>query len=175
MKKNSFKIISVSRLTERKNISELLNQVYLSKLKNIEILIVGDGPEKKKLIELSKKFKINCKFLGFLYHDKIPQLLSVSNLYCLLSKFDASPKSINEAMNFKLPIIINQTIGTADDLIKNNFNGIVLKKNSDFSKKLKKIVKDKKKLNYMSENSYHMLDKFFSHKICVNNVLKYSK
>ena len=175
LKNNTFKIISVCRLTRRKNISELLHQVFISKLKNIEILIVGDGPERDNLKNLSKKYNLNCKFFGFMNHDESSKLLSVANIYCLLSKYDASPKSVNEALNFKLPVIINKSIGTADDVVKNYYNGIVLKNNKRLATNLKKIISNKKLLLKMKNNCYKVLDKNFSHETCIKNILNYAK
>jgi len=168
---NTFKIVSVCRLTKRKNLSYLLREIHKFKIKNIEILFVGNGPERKNLEILSKKFNLKVKFFGFQNQHNICKVLSISDLYCLVSTFDASPKSINEAMNFKLPIITRDTIGTAGDLVVNGFNGYIIKDNIKLGKILKRLIVDKNKLNYLSKNSYVTLNNFFSHKICIKNVI----
>ena len=93
----------------------------------------------------------------------------------MLSKYDASPKSVNEALNFKLPVIINKSIGTADDVVKNFYNGIVLKNNKRLATNLKKIISNKKLLLKMKNNCYKVLDKNFSHETCIKNILNYAK
>ena len=169
---SSFKIVAVSRLTKRKNLAYLLKEIYLSKIKNIEILIVGNGPEYEKLIKLAKKLNLSVKFFGYQEHEEVCRILSIANLYCLVSNFDASPKSLNEALNFKLPIIIRDTIGTAGDLIIDNFNGVILKKKDKLNLVLKDLIKDKKKQKLFSKNSYKTLDSFFNHDVCKNNIIK---
>ena len=171
----TFKIVSVCRLTKRKNLSYLLREIYKFKIKNIEILLVGNGPERENLKILSKKFNLKVKFFGFQNQHNICKILSISDLYCLVSNFDASPKSINEAMNFKLPIITRNTIGTAGDLVINGFNGYIIKDNIKLGKILKRLIINKNKLNYLSKNSYVTLDNFFSHEICIKNVINHCK
>ena len=144
----------------------------MSKIKNIEILIVGNGPEYEKLIKLAKKLNLSVKFFGYQEHEEVCRILSIANLYCLVSNFDASPKSLNEALNFKLPIIIRDTIGTAGDLIIDNFNGVILKKKDKLNLVLKDLIKDKKKQKLFSKNSYKTLDSFFNHDVCKNNIIK---
>ena len=43
-----------------------------------------------------------------------------------MSDYDPSPKTLNEAMNFGLPCIVSDNVGTAKDLIKNGINGYIL-------------------------------------------------
>ena len=49
--------------------------------------------------------------------------LSAADIYLQVSDYDPSPKSLNEAMNFELPIIATRMIGTCQDLVKENING----------------------------------------------------
>ena len=97
--------------------------------------------------------------------------MSISDLYCLVSNFDASPKSINEAMNFKLPVITRNTVGTAGDLVINGFNGYIINDNISLGKTLKKLITNKNKLNYFSQNSYVTLDNFFHMKFVLKMLL----
>lgn len=172
---DTFKIASVCRLTKRKNLSYLLKEIHKYKIKNVEILLVGDGAEKENLKKLSKKFNIKVKFFGFQNQYNICKVLSISDLYCLVSNFDASPKSINEAMNFRLPVITRNTVGTAGDLVINGYNGYIINDNISLGKILKKLITNRNKLNYLSQNSYVTLDNFFSHEICIKNVIDQCK
>lgn len=172
---DTFKIASVCRLTKRKNLSYLLREIHKYKIKNVEILLIGDGAERENLKNLSKKFNLRVKFFGFQNQYNICKILSISDLYCLVSNFDASPKSINEAMNFRLPVITRNTVGTAGDLVIDRYNGIIINDNISLGKTLKKLITNKNKLNYLSKNSYVTLDNFFSHEICIKNVIDQCK
>ena len=45
---------------------------------------------------------------------------------CWLSEYDASPKALNEALNFAMPVISTTTPGTALDLVKPGRNGFLI-------------------------------------------------
>jgi glycosyltransferase involved in cell wall biosynthesis len=47
-------------------------------------------------------------------------------MYAIVSDYDASPKSLNEALNFNLPILTTDRVGTAYDLVGNNENGFIV-------------------------------------------------
>ena len=45
----------------------------------------------------------------------------------MISDYDPSPKALNEAMNFELPIIVTDVVGTAHDLVVDGVNGYIVK------------------------------------------------
>ena len=51
--------------------------------------------------------------------------LSMSDIYAMPSQYDASPKALNEAMNFKLPILVSDGVKTAKELCKDGVNGFI--------------------------------------------------
>ena len=48
-----------------------------------------------------------------------------SDVFVLPSENDASPKSLNEAMNFSLPIVITDGVGSASELLEEGVNGFI--------------------------------------------------
>ena len=126
IKKNDFVIIFPSRFTDRKKPFDLINAAALSSRKNIVILFVGDGPNRKKMEALCKEKKIKAIFTGFINQNSISKYYSISNAVAIISEYDASPKSLNEALNFQLPSIITNMVGTAGDLIIDNHNGFIV-------------------------------------------------
>ena len=119
-------IIVVSNFEKRKNIKSLLNIVPIIKNKNIKILIVGNGNYKKDIETYKKIYRNNIIISGFVDIKKISEYYSISDLFVLLSTYDPSPKTLNEALNFGLPCIVSKQIGTSEDLIKNGVNGFVI-------------------------------------------------
>ena len=119
-------IIIVSNFEKRKNIKSLLNIVPIIKNTNIKILIVGNGNYKKDIQTYKKIYRNNIIISGFVDIKKISEYYSISDLFVLLSTYDPSPKTLNEALNFGLPCIVSKQIGTSEDLIKNGINGFVI-------------------------------------------------
>ena len=64
--KDDFVIIFPSRFTDRKRPLDLINAVALASRKNIVILFVGDGPNRKKMEDLSLQKGVKSIFTGFI-------------------------------------------------------------------------------------------------------------
>ena len=43
----------------------------------------------------------------------------------VLSIYDASPKALNEAMSFPIPMIVSDSVGTSRDLVHHGINGYI--------------------------------------------------
>lgn len=124
-------VIFVARLTQRKRPLDLVRA--MRKLNgqghnNITALFVGDGPEKDTLEEAAKQWKLDdVRFVGFQNHTLIGKYYAIADVGVVLSDYDPSPKAMNEMMNFAIPIICTDVVGTAQDLVKNNENGFIVK------------------------------------------------
>jgi glycosyltransferase involved in cell wall biosynthesis len=90
------------------------------------MVFVGDGIEEKKLKDYSKRRNLkNVCFMGFRDQLEISKFYSLADVFVLSSDFDPSPKSLNEAMNFSLPVIASDMVGTAPDLVCEGKNGFI--------------------------------------------------
>ena len=126
--RDDFVIIYVSRMNKNKNIKSLIEAVKEINSKNITLLLVGDGPERNNLEKLSEKYNLKSVFVGFKNMSEISKYYAIADLFVLLSKdFENSPKVLNEAMNFELPVIITNLAGTANDLVFDDINGYRVK------------------------------------------------
>lgn len=112
---SNFSIISVGRLIEKKGFHILLQacQNFEDIGEKVTINIVGDGPEKSKLEQLSKLLppNIKVKFHGALAHEKILKLLLQADLFvmpCIDDENgdrDGIPVSMMEAMAAGVPVL----------------------------------------------------------------------
>jgi glycosyltransferase involved in cell wall biosynthesis len=126
LENDDFVVLFSARFTSRKRPLDLIEAVSKISHKNIVLLFIGDGPEKSKMEALVDKHNIKCIFTGFIGQNELPKYYSISDMYAIVSDYDASPKSLNEALNFELPILVTDKVGTAVDLIKNNHNGYIV-------------------------------------------------
>lgn len=119
--------LTVGRTVAVKNIS-----LQIEAMKNIaedypqaELWIAGDGPERKKLENQSKKLKIekNVKFLG--WKDNLDEPYQQTDVFMLTSNYEGWGLAVIEAAGFGLPIIMTD-VGCAGEIIKNGENGIVI-------------------------------------------------
>ena len=103
---------------------ELINCIKKINQKNLKLLFVGGG-ELEDLMKVQCKInKISAKFVPFLSQKKLGSVYLIADIYVNTSTYDASPKTLNEALCFDIPIIApNKFVGQANDLIINGKNG----------------------------------------------------
>ena len=127
---NDMVIVTCSRLTERKKTRLILEAMSKMTSKEVTLVIVGDGPLRQSLESLAIKLGVRVKITGFVGQREVANYLALSDVFCLLSDYDASPKALNEAMNFSLAMLVSNGVGTARDLVRVNQNGYVFESDS---------------------------------------------
>jgi glycosyltransferase involved in cell wall biosynthesis len=162
------------KIIERKNLDFLIDG-FINFNKNLtsNLYIIGNGYIKDKLKEKYKNYKF-IKFVGHMNYTKLFKYINKNMKYFIItSNYDPSPKIINECLNLKIPIICSSNIGTAGDLVRNNFNGLIYKSGDKqhFLRQLKKIKNNYHKLY----KNCHLSLKKWDDAISVKNMLKISK
>jgi len=94
---------SVGRLTEQKGHRYLIEAAV--NVKNVEIVIAGDGPLRKELESLAERLRVKCIFTGAVEQKKIPVFLKSLNIFCFPSLWEGLPSALIEAMAAGLPVI----------------------------------------------------------------------
>lgn len=133
---NSIRILYVGKLMEGKGV-EILVRAF-AKLcldlpeKEISLLIVGEGPEKEKLIDLAEQLGIKerVKFMGFI-DDKyqLSQIYSRSDILVVPSTYpEGVPRVIDEALLHGTPVVASAVGGIP---FKYNKGEVILVKPGD--------------------------------------------
>jgi glycosyltransferase involved in cell wall biosynthesis len=131
--KRKIDVLFVGRLIKDKNVDVLIKAIKLVKRKipNVICYIIGDGPEKEKLIEIVEDLdlKENVKLMGFLenYADVIAYMKS-SKIFVFPSTREGFGIVIIEANACGLPVIgINsKNSKCVAELIKSGENGFLV-------------------------------------------------
>jgi len=108
---------SVGRLVPIKDHATLLQAVELLSRKgaNLHVLLVGDGPEAKKLKETaaaSTALSGRVTFTGA--SDSVPELLSAMDIFVLPSVCEGMSNTLLEAMACGLPVVATRTGGNPE-------------------------------------------------------------
>ena len=159
---NEFVIAFCARLTSRKNPLDLLEAVAMSNMPNLVILFIGDGPLRSSLEKKASYLGVKTIFTGFVNQSEVSRYYIVSDCAVNISSYDPSPKALNEAMNFSLPVIVTEVIGTAYDLVDDGGNGFIIK-NSDvdtLSKRLKFLNSNRLIAKEMGERSFSRISRY---------------
>jgi glycosyltransferase involved in cell wall biosynthesis len=120
-------IATCSRLTKRKRTDVIIKAMARMRSKKVSLLVIGDGPERESLSELAERLRVHVVFAGFVGQRTVARLLSVADVFALLSAYDASPKALNEAMNFPIPMVVSDGVGTSLDLVHHGVNGYIFR------------------------------------------------
>ncbi|MBL6934960.1 MAG: glycosyltransferase family 4 protein [Alphaproteobacteria bacterium] len=90
------------------------------------VVSVGDGPLREAMMaEAENRGLRRALYPGFKNLSEIPAYYMMADVFVATSSYDPTPKALNEAMTFGLPGIVSKGVGTADDLIVHNQNGMV--------------------------------------------------
>lgn len=139
----SFKVGCIARHVRQKNLFFLINcfKCYAQINPNSELIIVGKGPLTQKLKYYSKNLGIYKKIKWITYLNDTSPFYQSIDIFFLPSRYEGLGVVFIEAMSAGIPIIsLNQS--AMPEIIKNNYNGILIKENeTEFIKAVKKIRK----------------------------------
>ena len=140
-------LVTVSRLSKEKNIGELISLLpgLLKKDPAVKLLIVGDGPHKKKLEKLTEKLRIcdSVIFTGRIPSEDVWRYYDAGDLFVSASTFEVHSMSYLEALANGLPLLCR-----ADEaligVLEHNENGMVYHNESEFTDFALQILHQKK-------------------------------
>jgi len=163
VKRKKYDFVFVGRLNYQKNLVLLIKsaQILKNEIKDFKICIVGDGADKEKLIDLTRKLglKENFVFLGQIKdRRKVFEIMKESEVFVLPSYLEGFPLVIVEANACGLPLIItNHKWNGAKSYIKNMQNGLVVECNeNDFAQAMNKLISDGKMRDRLSASGVNM-------------------
>lgn len=153
--KNILNIVTVARITEAKN-PKLFNKIAENFIKNkdIKFIWIGDGELKE---QLSSK---NIEVTGWLDQKEIYHQLMKADIYLSTSSWEGLPIGVLQGMKNKLPIILSNCNGNKNLIIESH-NGFLFETKEQAIEKVNFLIKDKKKIEKLGENSYLLLKKEF--------------
>lgn len=113
-------VLFLGRLTEQKGPEFFLDiaSKVLAKNHHVHFVMAGTGDRMKHLIENGAYKHVGDKFhfTGFLNKDKVNDLLSMTDVYCMPSVSEPFGLSALEAAQFGIPAVISKQSGVAEVL-----------------------------------------------------------
>jgi glycogen synthase len=152
----------------------------IKQIPDVELILLGDGPEMKKLQDIVKERKLeeNIKFLGWINRNEIPKYLAKSSvgigpLRSTTVTKNALPIKILEYMAASLPIIAFENT-LPNEILNHGKNGFNVKNIEELSEKIILILKNEKLQKEFGNTSNNMIGKY-DWKIVINEMLEKSK
>lgn len=160
--KKIYNIFFVGTLSFIKNPKFFLNNcIELLKKKKIKIHIVGDGPDKKELLEISKNFQ---KDIVFYNHVDRPfkKLSKNMDLVCITSRYDGTPNVLGEAMSYNIPCVAPKEVGLCNILLDSGKFGYLYsaENNKSFKNKVLFALKNYKTSITKAQHGHNSLERF---------------
>lgn len=158
---NPYRLIHVGRLVKWKRVDLIIDVVkqLRTKFPQIELVVVGFGPELEPLKEYAVKENVAdaIRFVGGVYDSvSLGQYLHESAVYVLGGM---GGLSINDAMCFGKPVVCSVADGTEKRLVRADFNGYIFKDGDgdDLARVLDLLLSDPQRVKTFGENSLKII------------------
>lgn len=117
-----FRVIYVG-VCLRKGIHYLLQAVHEMKLKNFEVLLIGNANDDSR--QVLRKYRGDFKYIGGISHHELARYYSQGSVFVLPSLEEGFSLAMLEAMACGLPVIVSEHTG-AKDIIRQGREGFVI-------------------------------------------------
>jgi len=109
--------------------------------RSLRLLIVGDGPERKRLEALSRQLGIDTKstFVGAVPHREVSRYLNQLDVYIALSRYESFGVAVLEAQACGIPVIVSD-VGGLPEVVSHESTGFVVPKENPQSAAEKIII-----------------------------------
>jgi glycosyltransferase involved in cell wall biosynthesis len=126
-----------------------------AEIKNIRLVIVGDGPERESLVSLAEEIYPGAEFVGAKVGGELNAYFEEADLFVLPG---TGGLAVQQAMSFGLPVIVAQGDGTQDDLIHKENGWLIPPDNyEELAATIKNALSDASRLRRMGEESYRIV------------------
>ena len=147
---NIIKIVYVGTLSYSYDIKKIIDAIKIlndKKIKNIEFVIMGDGPLKEEFEKYAKEKKVNCKFLGRLLYQEMVNKLCSCDIAVNPIKNRSAASIINKVGDYAaagLPVINTQESKEYKNIV-NKYNigyNCINADEIDIANKIEKMIKN---------------------------------
>lgn len=142
----------VGGLIPRKGVDTVLRA-----LENVDsptdLTILGEGPEKKRLIRLAERQEIHdIEFLGAVPYDRVPKHMKDAHVLLFPSRHDGFGMVTMEALASGRPVVASDCVMSAHEFIRPDENGWIVPVDDieAWSSAIQQVLRDRKSLPRMS-------------------------
>lgn len=151
-------LLFVGRLAKEKNIEELINYLNRIKRKNISFLIVGDGPYRQELENLTsdKNMEDQIIFTGMVETSQIAQYYQLADIFVNASTSESQGLTYIEAMASGLTPLCRKD-DSIKEVIYDSRNGFQYKNFQDFHSHLTKLLSSRDLRQRLGVQAQHFI------------------
>ncbi len=170
----SIVILFSGKLIGKKRPLDLLKAFHILDCEKAHLFFMGDGPLREELEDYIFKNKVrNVIISGFINQSQISKIYGMADIFVMCSGLGETwGLSVNEAMNFGLPVIVSSTCGSSFDLVDHGRNGFVFDEGNiaTLSEFIFTLIEDEKLRFQMSEIAKEKINSY-SHSLTCENII----
>ncbi len=167
--RKQYDVAFCGRLVANKGLEEVLRAI--AKIPRVTLLVIGDGPERKRCEEVTKQLDIaeRVEFRGWLDTQKdVLQTLLTAKLFVMHSKSEGGPRISLEAMACGLPVISTK-VGVMPDVIEDGKNGFLTTGDpEDLAALIRRLLADPALCEQVGHAAKAVLERFEREKLIAN-------
>ena len=178
LKKTDFIVLYVGRIAKEKSIDFLINNFnsVLKRIPKAKMIIVGDGPDIKDLIDLAKKEGLENKiiFAGKAPWTDVPKYYSLCDVFVTASKTETQGLTVMEAMGASKPVVAIRD-ESFELMITDKKDGLFFDDEKSYVDMIYEVYKNKKLRDEISFNARLTADKYSPYNYAKNVLKVYEK
>jgi glycosyltransferase involved in cell wall biosynthesis len=154
----------VGRLYPQKNLSLLLRSAAkLSSARPWKILVVGDGPERRRLLALTRDLGLTKRVIWLGSREEVGGWLAAMDIFVHTADFEGMPNAVMEAMAMGLPVVASNVDGNRE-LIRNGVTGYLVAPGdaSGFSEQIEQLIDNPNRGREVGEKAHREILERFS-------------
>lgn len=176
LNEKDFVVTFIGRLVEEKGILDLLEAMNNITDKNIKLVVIGSTESSERDQSMNHRLDVykenpNIIFTGF--RSDIPELLSITDVFCLPSYREGMPRSIIEAMAMECAVVATNIRGSREE-VDDGENGYLVDLNDpdSIADKISLLKENKFQLELFKENAREKAVRLYNEKDVVMRQLE---
>ncbi len=163
LRPNDKVILYLGRVSEEKHIHEILENLssYLKERSNVKLVIVGDGPYRGNIQDLSEKLNISDRtiFTGERPWDVIGMYYQIGDVFVSASQSETQGLTYIEALTSGLPVVAKKD-RCLEGVVTNGYNGYTYNTKEEFIEYIDNTLFDDAERKRLSSNATESTSKF---------------
>lgn len=139
-------LLYIGRMAKEKNVDTLLRylQDYLPGKEQVKLLLVGDGPERKRLEEAAEEYGIARQtiFAGEVLWDRVSLYYQLGDVFVNASQSETQGITYTEALASGLPVVAMED-PCLDGVVRHGANGFLFREQADFIRYIDAVLEDR--------------------------------
>ena len=157
-------ILAVGRFTDIKQFDVIINcyNDSILKSKNIKLIILGDGEEKKVLNQLVKKLNLINDVLILGFKQNPYKYMKNAKFLVMCSKFEGFPMVLIESLTCGTPLVSYDCPSGPSEIIIPNENGILVENQNkdEMTKAVNEMISNKELYLHCKQNAKSSVERF---------------